>query len=57
MRKEKDMLGEMLIPDEAYYGIHTARALENFRITGRSIHPELIKALVLVKKSCCHNKC
>ncbi|KNY25400.1 aspartate ammonia-lyase [Pseudobacteroides cellulosolvens] len=51
MRKEKDMLGEMLIPDEAYYGIHTARALENFHITGRHIHPELIKALVMVKKA------
>ncbi len=51
MRKEKDMLGEMLIPDEAYYGIHTARALENFHITGRYIHPELIKALVTVKKA------
>jgi len=51
MRKEKDMLGEMLIPDEAYYGIHTARALENFPITGRHIHNELIKALVLVKKA------
>lgn len=51
MRKEKDMLGEMLIPDEAYYGIHTARALENFPITGRRIHNELIKALVLVKKA------
>jgi aspartate ammonia-lyase len=51
MRKEKDMLGEMHVPVQAYYGIHTARALENFRITGRCMHPELIKALVLVKKA------
>jgi aspartate ammonia-lyase len=51
MRKEKDMLGEALVPVDAYYGIHTKRALENFNITGRYIHPELIKALVTVKKA------
>ncbi|HEY9061156.1 MAG TPA: aspartate ammonia-lyase [Pseudobacteroides sp.] len=51
MRKEKDMLGEMNIPDDAYYGIHTKRALENFCISGRCIHVELIKALITVKKA------
>lgn len=51
MRKERDMLGEMLIPEAAYYGIHTGRAVENFPITRRSIHHELINALVTVKKA------
>lgn len=51
MRMEKDMLGERAVPGEAYYGIHTLRAMENFNITGRVIHPELIKALVIIKKA------
>lgn len=51
MRIEHDLLGERQIEDSCYYGIHTRRALENFHITGVSIHPELIKALVTVKKA------
>lgn len=51
MRIEHDMLGEIPIADEAYYGIHTARAMQNFAITGLPIHPELIDALVTVKKA------
>ncbi len=41
MRIEKDLIGEREVPPEAYYGIHTLRAAENFKLTGRSIHPEL----------------
>jgi aspartate ammonia-lyase len=51
MRIEHDMLGEMQIDDNAYYGIHTARAMQNFAITGIPIHPALIGALVTVKKA------
>jgi aspartate ammonia-lyase len=51
MRLERDLLGEKEINDTAYYGINTQRALENFLITGRPIHPELVKAIVTVKKA------
>ncbi|MDD2568593.1 MAG: aspartate ammonia-lyase [Clostridia bacterium] len=49
MRKEKDFLGEIEIPDEMYYGVQTTRALTNFPITGLKIYPELIVALATVK--------
>lgn len=51
MRLEHDLLGELEIDDGAYYGIHTARALENFAITGVPLHRALIDALVTVKKA------
>ena len=51
MRKEIDFIGEMEIPDEALYGIHAARARENFPDTTR-FHPEWYKAMGLVKKAC-----
>ena len=50
-RIEKDFLGEKEIPKDAYYGIQTMRAVENFPITGYRIHPELIKSLGIVKKA------
>lgn len=49
MRTETDSLGSLAVPDEAYYGIHTMRALENFTITGEQAHPALIKALLAIK--------
>jgi aspartate ammonia-lyase len=52
MRTEKDFLGEMLVPADAYYGVHTARALENFPLTGHPAHPALLVALTQVKKAC-----
>jgi aspartate ammonia-lyase len=51
MRLEHDLLGEMEIDENSYYGIHTARAVKNFAITGVSIHGALIDALVTVKKA------
>lgn len=50
-RLEIDPLGEMKIPVEAYYGIHSRRAFENFQISGRPLHPQLIIALAEVKKA------
>ncbi|MGV8884039.1 MAG: aspartate ammonia-lyase [Microbacteriaceae bacterium] len=52
-RTESDSLGSMEIPAEAYWGIHTARALENFPITRRTItnYPDLIVALARVKQA------
>ncbi|MDR3645892.1 MAG: aspartate ammonia-lyase [Clostridia bacterium] len=51
MRIERDLLGEMELDDGCYYGIHTARALSNFSITGVPVHRELVLALVTVKKA------
>jgi aspartate ammonia-lyase len=52
-RTEKDSIGEMEIPADADYGIHTARAVENFPITGITLShfPELIESLAMVKKA------
>ena len=52
-RREHDLLGEAEVPAEAYWGIHTLRAVENFPITGVPIghFPELIRALALVKQA------
>ena len=53
VRTETDSLGTVDIPATAYWGAHTARALENFPISGRpiSIHPRLVDALVIVKQA------
>jgi aspartate ammonia-lyase len=50
-RIEKDFLGEKEVSAEAYYGIQTLRAVENFPITGVPVHPELIRVLAVVKKA------
>lgn len=50
-RVEKDFLGTKEVPVDAYYGIQTIRAVENFPITGNKLHEELIKALAIVKKA------
>ena len=52
-RREHDLLGEREVPAEAYWGIPTLRAVENFPITGIPIghFPELIRALALVKQA------
>lgn len=51
-RTEQDALGTREIPADVLWGIHTARALENFPLTGRPVHPELIRAMGLVKQAC-----
>jgi fumarate hydratase, class II len=48
-RTERDSMGEVRLPAEAYYGAQTHRAVENFPISGRTLPPELIHALGLVK--------
>jgi aspartate ammonia-lyase len=52
-RLERDAIGEMAIPADADYGIHTARAVENFPITGILLrhYPELVESLAMVKKA------
>lgn len=51
MRKEHDFLGTMNVPDEAYYGVQTMRAVKNFHITGERLDPDFIKAMATVKKA------
>ncbi|MEW6669990.1 MAG: aspartate ammonia-lyase [Thermodesulfobacteriota bacterium] len=51
MRLEKDPLGEMEIPEEVYYGIQTARAVENFPVSGLRAHPVFIRSYVEIKKA------
>ena len=48
-RSERDALGERTVPAEAYFGIHTVRAMENFPISGLRPHPALIVATAQVK--------
>jgi aspartate ammonia-lyase len=50
-RIDKDSLGEFKVPDNAYYGPFTARALEQYNVTGIKSHLNLIKAYVMIKRS------
>jgi aspartate ammonia-lyase len=50
-RVETDSVGEKEVPKDAYYGVQSLRASENFKITDLKIHPELIKAMAMVKKA------
>jgi aspartate ammonia-lyase len=50
-RVEHDLLGDLAVPADAYWGVQTARALENFQISGVELrlYPNFIKALAMVK--------
>ncbi|HKD13847.1 MAG TPA: aspartate ammonia-lyase [Candidatus Angelobacter sp.] len=51
MRQEKDSIGPKEIPADVYYGIQTARAVENYPISGMKAHPTLIRAFGMVKRA------
>ncbi len=51
-RVERDMLGEREIGADELHGIHTVRAVENFHLAGRPVHPELVAAYGTVKLAC-----
>lgn len=51
-RTERDGLGERPVPASALYGVHTQRALENFPLARRPVHPALIRAYGAVKLAC-----
>src|SRR5258706_2866078 len=51
MRLEKDSIGPKDIPADVYYGIQTARAVENYPISGMRAHPTLIRAIGMVKNA------
>ena len=50
-RLEKDSLGEMKVPVNAYYGAQTQRAVENFQISNLRFSYQFIQSLALIKKS------
>ncbi|MBQ3529946.1 MAG: aspartate ammonia-lyase [Oscillospiraceae bacterium] len=52
MRTEQDSIGSRQIPAQAYYGVQSLRALENFPITGNRMVPTMIHSLALLKKAC-----
>ncbi len=51
MRKENDSLGFVEVPAGALYGAQTARAVENYPISGMRAHPLLIRAIAMVKRA------
>lgn len=51
MRIESDSIGNMKVPADAYYGVQTFRARNNFNITNKTIHPDLIVSLAEIKKA------
>lgn len=53
-RVESDSMGEMTVPSDAYYGAQTARAIENFPISGIRKHSLLVQALGMIKQSAAH---
>jgi aspartate ammonia-lyase len=54
MRAEHDLLGELKVPADAYYGIHTQRAIDNFQISDLKVGDNhlMVKALAITKKAC-----
>ena len=56
-RTEHDSVGDKNVPEDAYYGVQTLRAVENFRITGLQMHPEIISSLAYIKKAAASTNC
>ena len=56
-RTEEDSIGAKAVPGSVYYGVQSLRAAENFRITGLSMHPEIINSLAYIKKACAVTNC
>ena len=52
MRKEKDSLGVKAVPDSAFYGVHTARSLDNFNVAGEPVPLEIVYGMVKLKWAC-----
>ena len=50
-RIEKDSLGEMQVPEDAYYGAQTQRAVENFKISNLKFSEQFIQSLAIIKRN------
>ena len=48
-RTERDSLGALEVPADAYYGVQTARAVANFPISGERLHVEMVRAVTRIK--------
>lgn len=51
-RTDRDSLGEVKIPKDAYYGAFTGRAIQQYHVTGKKSHQHLISAYTMIKRSC-----
>lgn len=51
MRTESDSLGQIELPKDVYFGVHTQRALNNFPISDNVTHPEIIRAFLEIKQA------
>ena len=56
-RTEFDSIGHLEVPKDGYYGVQTLRAMENFQISGRKLHPKFIESLVTIKKAAAMTNC
>ena len=56
-RTEKDSIGTKEVPEDVYYGVQSLRAAENFRITGLSMHSEVINSLAQINKAAAITNC
>jgi fumarate hydratase class II len=52
MRIEKDSMGEKQVPENAWYGIHTSRSMENFNVAGEMMPLEIVHAIARLKAAC-----
>ena len=52
MRMEKDSMGEKAVPENAWYGIHTCRSLENFNVANEAMPIAIVHAIVRLKAAC-----
>jgi aspartate ammonia-lyase len=52
MRIEKDSMGEMQVPENVWYGIHTSRSMENFNVSGETVPLAIVHAIVHLKAAC-----
>ena len=50
-RTDKDSLGEVKVPSDAYYGPFTVRAMSQYNVTGQKAHTSLVRAFVMIKRS------
>ena len=50
MRTEKDSMGNVKVPNEAYYGAQTQRAIDNFKISNLQFAPSFIKSLAIMAR-------
>ncbi|MGI0037754.1 MAG: aspartate ammonia-lyase [Nitrososphaera sp.] len=50
-RTDRDSLGEIKVPSDAYYGPFTARAMNQYKVTGQNAHTNLVRAYMMIKRS------